>query len=76
MPAEWADKLEQAGYDDLDSLMNASVDDLTAIDGIDGEAAAKILELAGRHEEVEETQPAGEESEETEPETQEEAQVE
>jgi N utilization substance protein A len=75
MPAEWADKLEQAGYDDLDSLMNASVDDLTAIEGIDGEAAAKILELAGRHEEVEET-PGGEESEETETETQEEAQVE
>ena len=76
MPAEWADKLEAAGYDDLDSLMNASVDDLTAIEGIDGEAAAKIIELAGRHEEVEETQPEEQPEEGAETETQEEAQVE
>jgi N utilization substance protein A len=77
MPAEWANKLEQAGYDDLDSLMNASVDDLTAIDGIDDEAAARIIELATKHEEVEETQPAEEQPEEgAETETQEEAQVE
>jgi ERCC4-type nuclease len=75
MPAEWADKLEQAGYDDLDSLMNASIDDLTAIDGIDGEAAARIIELATKHEEVQE-QPTEEQSEEAETETQEEAQVE
>ncbi|HEY8182693.1 MAG TPA: transcription termination factor NusA [Thermoanaerobaculia bacterium] len=75
MPAEWADKLEAAGYDDLDSIVNSSIDDLTAIEGIDGDAAAKILELATRHEEVEE-QPASEESEEAETETQEEAQVE
>jgi len=75
LPAEWADKLEAAGYDDLDSILNASVDDLTAIDGIDADAAAKIIELANRHEEVQE-QPAdtGEEPEEAE--TQEEAQVE
>src|SRR6058998_2284522 len=40
MPEEWADKLEDAGYDDLDSILNASVDDLTAIEGIDSESAA------------------------------------
>src|SRR6059036_1508928 len=77
MPAELADKLEAAGYDDLDSVLNSSVDDLTAIEGIDAESAAKVIELASRHEEVQE-QPAeaqGEEAE-AEPETQEEAQVE
>ncbi len=75
LPAELADKLEQAGYDDLDSVLNASIDDLTAIDGIDADAAAKVLELASRHEEVTEQQPQGE-AEESETETQEEAQVE
>ena len=77
LPAELADKLEQAGYDDLDSVLNSSVDDLTAIEGIDGDSAAKILEIASRHEEVVE-QPAEEQGEEaeSEPETQEEAQVE
>jgi N utilization substance protein A len=75
MPAEWADRLEAAGYDDLDSIVNSSIEDLTAIEGIDGDMAAKILELATRHEEVEET-PAPGESEEAETETQEEAQVE
>ena len=77
MPAELADKLEAAGYDDLDSVLNSSVDDLTAIEGIDADSAAKVIELASRHEEVQE-QPAeaqGEEAE-AEPETQEEAQVE
>src|SRR5881409_323347 len=77
LPSEWSDKLEQAGYDDLDSVLNSSVDDLTAIEGIDAESAAKVIELASRHEEVQE-QPAeaqGEEAE-AEPETQEEAQVE
>ena len=54
MPEEWADLLDAAGYDDLDSVVNASVDDLIAIDGIDAEAAEKIIELARRHEEVEE----------------------
>src|SRR5438552_7699350 len=63
MPAEWADKLEAAGYDDLDSLVNASVDDLLAIEGIDDEAAGKIIELARQHEEVEETAGGGEEAE-------------
>jgi N utilization substance protein A len=75
MPAEWADRLEAAGYDDLDSIVNSSIEDLTAIEGIDGDAAAKILELATRHEEVQE-QPTEEQSEEAETETQEEAQVE
>jgi transcription termination/antitermination protein NusA len=77
MPAELADRLEQAGYDDLDSVLNSSVDDLTAIEGIDGDSAAKIIELASRHEEVQETttEEQGEEAE-AEPETQEEAQVE
>jgi N utilization substance protein A len=53
MPEEWADKLEDAGYDDLDSIVNASTEDLTAIDGIDDEAAARILELAKKHESAE-----------------------
>jgi N utilization substance protein A len=57
MPEEWADKLEDAGYDDLDSILNASPDDLTAIEGIDEEASARIIELAKTHEsaEVQET---------------------
>jgi len=75
LPAELADKLEQAGYDDLDSILNSSVEDLTAIEGIDADSAAKILEIASRHEEVQE-QPAEEQGEDAEPETQEEAQVE
>jgi N utilization substance protein A len=54
MPAEWADTLDAAGYDDLDSIVNASVEDLTAIDGVDEEMANQILELARKHEEVEE----------------------
>jgi transcription termination/antitermination protein NusA len=53
MPAEWADLLEAAGYDDLDSLVNASVDDLIAIEGIDGEAADSIIEMAAKHEQME-----------------------
>jgi transcription termination/antitermination protein NusA len=75
MPPEWADKLEKAGYDDLDSLLNSSVEDLTAIEGIDADSAAKILELAGRHEEVTEKS-TEEQPEEAETESQEEAQVE
>jgi len=61
MPAEWADKLEAAGYDDLDSLLNAEVDDLTAIDGVDAENAAQMIELAHKHE------PIGEDEEEPSP---------
>jgi len=55
MPAEWADKLEEAGYDDLDSVINASPEDLSAIDGVDEDAARQMIELAQRHEQVEET---------------------
>src|SRR6266852_4421738 len=66
MPAEWGDKLDAAGYDDLDSVVNASVDDLTAIEGIDSESAAKILEVARKHEEIEEDEPAYNEDEESE----------
>ncbi len=68
MPSEWADKLEDAGYDDLDSLLNASIDDLTAIDGVDAEIAAQMIELARKHEQVgdgeEETYAEDEEAEE------------
>jgi N utilization substance protein A len=52
LPAEWADKLDAAGYDDLDSVVNATVEDLTAIDGIDEDAARQIIEIAKSHEEV------------------------
>jgi N utilization substance protein A len=52
LPEEWANKLDAAGYDDLDSVVNATVEDLTAIEGIDDEIAAQIIELAKRHEEV------------------------
>ncbi len=77
MPAEWADKLEEAGYDDLDSVINCSIDDLTAIEGIDTEGAGKIIELASQHEElVEEQQTPEEQQEEAESETPEEAPVE
>src|SRR5688500_18310417 len=54
MPTEWADKLVEAGYDDLDSVVNATTDDLMAIPGVEEEMAAQILELARKHEEVEE----------------------
>jgi N utilization substance protein A len=77
MPAEWADTLEQAGYDDLDSVVNASAEDLTAIDGVDEEMAGQMIELARKHEEVEEqgSEESAEEEDAGEP-TQEEAQVE
>src|SRR5881392_3112763 len=54
MPEEWADRLEAAGYDDLDSVLNASIEDLTAIPDVDDELASQILEVARKHEEVEE----------------------
>src|SRR3954453_22923563 len=54
MPAEWADKLEDAGYDDLGSVINASPEDLTAIEGVDDEIAGQIIEFAQRHEQIEE----------------------
>ncbi|HEV7921092.1 MAG TPA: transcription termination factor NusA [Thermoanaerobaculia bacterium] len=58
LPAEWADQLEEAGYDDLDSILNASIDDLTAIPGIDEETAQQILDMARKSEQVEEDEPA------------------
>jgi transcription termination/antitermination protein NusA len=54
MPPEWADKLEEAGYDDHDSVVNASIDDLTAIPDVDEEMARQMIELAQKHEEIEE----------------------
>ncbi|HVE71919.1 MAG TPA: transcription termination factor NusA [Thermoanaerobaculia bacterium] len=56
MPEEWAQLLDDAGYDDLDSIINASVDDLTAIDGVDEDLAAQMIEIARKHEQVEETE--------------------
>jgi N utilization substance protein A len=64
MPAEWADKLEAAGYDDLDSVINASTEDLIAIDGIDEEMAGQILEIARKHEQVDEAPAPVDEDEE------------
>jgi N utilization substance protein A len=67
MPEEWAQLLEDAGYDDLDSVINASVEDLTAIEGVDDDTAAQMIELARKHEEVDETEPdTGEEDEDEE----------
>jgi N utilization substance protein A len=53
IPVEWADQLEAAGYDDLDSVINASIDDLMAIDGIDEETAGQMIELARKHDRLE-----------------------
>src|SRR5438876_5243537 len=72
IPPEWADKLAAAGYDDLDSVVNASVEDLIAIEGIDEEMAGQIIEIARRHEEVQATE-APEEEETYQEETSEEA---
>ncbi|HVR43991.1 MAG TPA: transcription termination factor NusA [Thermoanaerobaculia bacterium] len=49
MDPDLADVLEAAGYDDLDSILNSSVDDLTAIEGVDPELAAQLIELARDH---------------------------
>jgi transcription termination/antitermination protein NusA len=69
MPAEWADKLEEAGYDDLDSVINATVDDLLAIPDLDEETAAQMIEMARKHDQLEAQEiggPAeGEETEES-----------
>src|ERR1700682_4663150 len=65
MPAEWDDRLEDAGYDDLDSLVNATIDDLSAIEGVDAESAAQMLELARRHDQVGEDESFDEEGEES-----------
>jgi len=66
IPDDWAQLLEDAGYDDLDSIINASVEDLSAIEGVDEEMAAQMIELARKHEQVDESPEAGEEDEESE----------
>ena len=66
LPEDFAEKLESAGYDDLDSILNATSDDLTAIDGVDEEMAAQIIDIAKRHEQVEEQQAAPDEDAEEE----------
>ncbi|HUF10857.1 MAG TPA: transcription termination factor NusA [Rhodothermales bacterium] len=43
---ELADMLEDAGYDDLDSILNASPEDLSNIEGIDVDTAARIIQAA------------------------------
>ena len=63
MPEEWANTLEAAGYDDLDSVINASVEDLIAIEGVDEEMAGQMIEIARKHEQVDETPPEGDEEE-------------
>ena len=64
MPAEWAQLLSDAGYDDLDSVLNASVDDLTAIEGVDEEMATQMIEFARKHEQLDEEPPADDEESE------------
>ena len=54
MPDEWSQLLEDAGYDDLDSVINASIEDLTAIEGVDEDMAGQMIELARKHEQVDE----------------------
>src|SRR5688572_26882466 len=65
MPEEWAQLLEDAGYDDLDSVINATVEDLTAIEGVDDETAAQMIEIARKHEQVDEVEESDEDSEES-----------
>jgi N utilization substance protein A len=55
MPDEWAQLLEDAGYDDLDSVINATVEDLTATEGVDEDTAAQMIELSRKHEQVDES---------------------
>jgi N utilization substance protein A len=66
MPDDWAQLLEDAGYDDLDSVINASVEDLTAIEGVDEEMAGQMIEIARKHEQVDETEGGEEEGDEDE----------
>jgi N utilization substance protein A len=63
MPEEWATILEDAGYDDLDSVINATPEDLTAIEGVDEETATQMIELARKHEQVEDSPEPGSEDE-------------
>ena len=71
MPDEWAQLLEDAGYDDLDSVINASVDDLTAIEGVDEDMASQMIELARKHEQVDEAEPVASEDDEEDEESEE-----
>jgi transcription termination/antitermination protein NusA len=43
---ELSEMLEGAGYDDLDSLVNATPEDLAQIEGIDVDTAQQIIEVA------------------------------
>jgi len=66
-----AEMLEAAGYDDLDSIVNSSVEDLTQIEGLDEETAAAIIDVAknfelAQVEQAPEVQEPGEEEEEEE----------
>jgi N utilization substance protein A len=72
MPEEWAQLLEDAGYDDLDSVINATVEDLTAIEGVDAETAAEMIERARQHEQVAEVEERSDEDEDEESEESEE----
>src|SRR6266540_3352974 len=72
MPPDWADRLEEAGYDDHDSVVNASIDDLTAIPDVDEEMARQMIELAQKHEQLIEEEPVEESEEESEEESDEE----
>jgi N utilization substance protein A len=64
MTDEWALLLEGAGYDDLDSVINASVEDLIAIEGVDEETATQMIELARKHEQVDEVEEGSDEDSE------------
>jgi N utilization substance protein A len=66
MPDEWSQLLEDAGYDDLDSVINASIEDLLAIEGVDEDVAAQMIELARKHEQVDEAESAQDEDEDAE----------
>lgn len=50
---EVAERLENAGYDDLESVLNASVEDLMQIPDVDEETAVLIIQLARKQEAME-----------------------
>ncbi|MEO8216806.1 MAG: transcription termination factor NusA [Acidobacteriota bacterium] len=47
-----AEMLDAAGYDDLDSLLNASTEDLLQIEGMDEETANAVLDAARQQETI------------------------
>jgi N utilization substance protein A len=63
MPDDWAQLLEDAGYDDLDSVINASIEDLSAIEGVDDEMAGQMIELGRKHEQVDEIEESDDDEE-------------